>query len=138
MREYIINKESDREERTQEQWRSGQEKKNDKRMSGNERAAARCYEPHERSPSHDNDDCTDKTHTRGRSGRRRMIEEERNVLTQIKRWSLASGRWTPWTVSQGFGSAGPRYMQTCWITQRPRPTRVRVSLYVYDPRRPSP
>ena len=42
MRGCIINKESKREERTQEQWRSGQGKRNDKRMSGNERAAARC------------------------------------------------------------------------------------------------
>ncbi len=47
MREYIINKESEREERTQEQWRSRQDKRNDKRMIGNERAAVRCYEPHE-------------------------------------------------------------------------------------------
>ena len=38
-RGYVIYKESEREERTQEQWRSGQEKNNDKRTSGNKKSS---------------------------------------------------------------------------------------------------
>ena len=134
MRGCIINKESKREERTQEQWRSGQGKRYDKRMSGNERAAARCYEPHGRSALQDNDDCTDKTHTHGRRRRRRMIEEERNVLTQIKP-PLVSGLWSldPAGSKAGRWSRRVTICPQTYMTQRPRSSSgLAADMYTID------